>query len=47
MDAQKNPGVLATCLMAWARGEEETDAQAGAFVTAEFMWMVREALTKR
>jgi hypothetical protein len=29
--------VLAVCLMAWARGEAETDAQVGALVVAEFL----------
>lgn len=33
--------------MAWRKGEEETDAQAGAFLVAETLLLVRGALIKK
>lgn len=45
--ALKYPSVLGACLMAWSRGDEDVDAQAGAQVTAEVLLMIRGALTKR
>lgn len=36
---------MATCLMAWANGEDGVDAKAGAYGVAEFMHLIRMALT--
>jgi hypothetical protein len=33
--------------MAWRRGDEDDNAEAGAFVFAEFVNLVRGALTKK
>jgi len=33
--------------MAWGRGEEDVDAQAGAYVVAKFVNSVLDALTKK
>jgi hypothetical protein len=33
--------------MSWRRGDEDTDAEAGAFVTAELALLVRAFLTKK
>ncbi len=45
--ARKSPDALGACLMAWSRGDEDIDAQAGSLVTAEVLLMIRGALTKR
>lgn len=45
--AQQHPSVLGTCLMAWSRGADDIDAQAGAQVAAEVLLLIRGAFTKR
>lgn len=36
-EARVKPGVLAVCLMAWHRGDEDVDATAGALIVAEYV----------
>jgi len=33
--------------MAWRRGEEKADAQAGAFIVAELLLLIRQFLTAK
>jgi len=44
---RRNSGTLAECLMAWARGENGTDAQAGALRLSEFINLICDALKKK
>jgi hypothetical protein len=44
--AQKNPGVLAACIEAWALGGDEMDASAGIAVVAETIFYARRFFMK-
>ncbi len=44
--AERSVEALGDCLLAWSRGEEGVDAQAGAQVVAEAVLMIRGALKR-
>jgi hypothetical protein len=46
-DAREKTGVLAVCMTAWRNGDETTDGEVGSLMVAEFMMMIRHALTKK
>jgi len=45
--AERSAEALGSCLLAWSRGDDDVEAQAGARVVAEVLLMIRGALTKR
>lgn len=44
--ARERPDLAAPCLQAFVRGEDSPEAFTGAYLTAEFMHIIRKFLTK-